>query len=258
MTTNTTTMQLRSSSPKNWWVGAALGLGGLLFVARYVVLGVLYVWTLVDDSFSFVAMLGMWYLFPLSFAFSYPLVFWSAFGISLALVVVALFWARPGKVARVLLVLVGLVVLLTPLLHRYRPAVRATADAVLRVPTLPNFLWSTPKAFAAGAEIRRCTYTLHGWDNEAALYYTETCGDRVFQWRYAPQSDTRILVATVPDDVLWTPVARPTDSVRATMPGDDPLQISIRGTVLVSPDGVWRAFIARHLYGPEDVVVVKK
>lgn len=255
-------MSVDTSVPKRrpgeyWLVRMALGLGGVLFVARYFVLGLLYVKSLVGyGSISFVDVLGMWYLFPLSFAFSYPVVFWCVTGLCLTLVVVALFWARPRKVARVALVLVGLVILITPLIYRYRPAVRAVSNAVLRVATQPNFLWSAPKAFAAGAEIRRCVYALHGWDVAGALYYTETCGARAAHWRYLPHLDTRMKIATVPDDVLWKPAARPTDRVVATMPGDDLLQISTRGAVLASPDGVWRALIARHLYGPEDVVVV--
>lgn len=240
-----------------WLVKAALVLGGVLFVARYLVLGLLYVKSLVaNGSISSLDILGVWYFFLLGHAFSYPLVFWSVFVASLALVAVALFGGRPRKVARVALALVGLAILITPVIHRYRPAVRAESDTVMRVPTMPNVLWSAPKAFAAGAEIRRCVYELHGWNVEGALYYMETCGARVSQWRYALQTDSRQQVIAVPGDVLRELAPRPTDSVNATMPGDDALQISTRGPVLVSPDGVWRAFIARHLYGPEDVVVV--
>lgn len=254
MSTNLTVVEPRTH--ERWLVGVALGLGGVLFVARYLVLGLLYAKSLVDGSISFVDVVGMWYLLPLSFAFSYPAVFWCATGLCLMLVVAALLWARPRKVARAVLLLVGLVIVITPVIYRYRPAVQAVPDVVMRVPTLPNVLWSAPKAFAAGAEIRRCVYELHGWDVDGALYYTETCGARAAYWRYAPQTDVRKPVAAIPDDVLWKPAARPTGSVEAMMPGDDQLHISTRGAVLVSSDGAWQALIARHLYGTEDVIVI--
>jgi hypothetical protein len=37
---------------------------------------------------------------------------------------------------------------------------------------------------------------------------------------------------------------------------DPSLSLSVRTPVLRSPDGLWDAFIARHVYGPEDVIVV--
>ena len=222
-----------SSTPRRggrWLVTAALVLGGVLFVARYLVLGLLYVKSLVaNGSISSLDILGMWYFFLLGHAFSYPAVFWSVFVASLVLVAVALFGGRPRKGARVALALVGLVILITPVIHRYRPAVRAEPDMVMRVPTMPNVLWSAPKAFAAGAEIRRCVFELHGWDVGGGLYYTETCGARVSQWRYAPQADSRQQVAAIPSDVLRELAPRPTDSVNATMPGDDALHVPPEG-----------------------------
>ena len=83
MSTNLTVVEPRTH--ERWLVGVALGLGGVLFVARYLVLGLLYAKSLVDGSISFVDVVGMWYLLPLSFAFSYPAVFWCATGLCLML-----------------------------------------------------------------------------------------------------------------------------------------------------------------------------
>lgn len=140
---------------------------------------------------------------------------------------------------------------------RYRPAVKAQPGVTMRVLTLPT-IWESPsKGFAIGAEVQRCAYALRGWDDDGNLYYTETCGQQVSEWQYSPVSDTRTrLSLSLPEGMHQQAVSRPVDCVTASIPGDPQLRLSVREPVLRSPDGAWDAFVAKHVYGPEDVVVV--
>jgi hypothetical protein len=240
-----------------WLSVVALVLGGLLFLGQYLALAVMHGLRLVGSPTMPIATLDFAYLYPLGLFFSNPLVFWVSSVLVLGLAVLAWMWGHPGRVARVALLLVMLAVVATPLVRHYRPAVQAQSSVTLRVLTLPT-LWESPsKGFSVGAEVCRCAYALRGWDDDGNLYYTETCGQRVSEWRYSPASDTRTrLSASLPDDMYRQTVGRPVGYVMASIPGDPQLRLSVREPVLRSPDGAWDAFIAKHVYGPEDVVVV--
>jgi len=240
-----------------WLLAVTLVLGGLLFVGQYLALAMLHGLRLVGSPTMPVATLDFAYLYPLGLLFSNPVVFWVSSVLVLGLAVLAWVWGHPGRAARVALLLVMLAVVVTPLVRHYRPAVKAQPGVTMRVLTLPA-IWESPsKGFAVGAEVQRCAYALRGWDDDGNLYYTETCGQQVSEWQYSPASDTRTrLSASLPVDMRQRIVSRPEDHVTASFPGDSQLQLAIREPVLRSPDGVWDAFVARHVYGPEDVVVV--
>ncbi len=249
-----------SSSPRRsgrWLLVAALVLGGLLFLGQYLGLVAMNLVRLLGLPFHFVAALDWLYLFPLGLLFSNPLVYWVVSALVLSLAVLA--WARehPDRLGRVALLLVVLAVVAMPLVRHYRPAVKAQPGVTMRVLTLPS-VWESPsKGFGIGAEVERCAYALRGWDAEGNLYYTETCGQRVNEWRYVPSTDTRTRLTTaLPGEMHRRTVSRPVDHVTASFPGDSQLRIAIREPVLRSPDGAWDAFVAKHIYGPEDVVVV--
>ena len=109
------------------------------------------------------------------------------------------------------------------------------------------------KATQVGAEVRRCEYELLGWSqSEGALYGEEVCGERKLNWVYWPMSDHyERAVTAVPEDLVRQDAGDlvRVDSVYSLNPG-------VRQPVLASPEGWWHAFVARHIYGPEDVVVV--
>jgi hypothetical protein len=240
-----------------WLLAAALVLGGLLFLGRYLALVVMHGLRLVGAPTMPMATLDFAYLYPLGLLFSIPVVFWASVALVLSLVVLAWVWGHPGRVARVALLLVVLAVVAMPLVRHYRPAVKAQPGVTMRVLTLPG-IWESPsKGFAIGAEVQRCAYALRGWDDDGDLYYTETCGQQVSEWQYSPVSDTRTrLSASLPDDMYQQVVGRPVNHVTASIPGDPQLRVSVCEPVLRSPDGAWDVFVARHIYGPEDVVVV--
>ncbi len=240
-----------------WLLIAALVLGGLLFVGQYLAIAVMRGLHLVGSPLIPAVILDFAYLYPLGLLFSNPIIFWVSSVLVLALAVLAWVWGHPNRVARAALLLVLLAVVATPMVRHYSPAVKAQPGVTLRVLTLPT-IWESPsKGFGVGAEVCCCAYALRGWDDDGNLYYTETCGQRVYEWQYSPASDTRTrLSASLLVDMRQRIVSRPEDHVTAGFPGDLQLQLAIREPVLRSPDGAWDAFVARHVYGPEDVVVV--
>lgn len=241
----------------SWLLAVALILGGLLFLGQYLGLVLMNLVRLLGLPFQFVALLDWLYLFPLGLLFSNPVVYWVSSALVLSLAVLAWVWGHPGRAARVALLLVVLAVVATPLVRHYRPAVKAQPGVTMRVLTLPD-IWESPsKGFGVGAEVRRCVYALRGWDEDGNLYYTETCGQRVYEWRYTPATDTRTRLAlSLPDDMHQQTVSRPTDRVAARLSNDETLLITVREPVLRSPNGAWDAFVSRYIYGPEDVVIV--
>ena len=123
----------------------------------------------------------------------------------------------------------------------------------MRVPTEPGAVAGVVKATQTGAEVRRCEYELLGWSrSEGAIYGEEVCGGRKLNWVYWPLSDHyERAVPVVADELMREEVSELTGvhSVHS-------LDSVVRGPVLRSPEGWWNAFIPRHIYGPEDVVVV--
>jgi hypothetical protein len=240
-----------------WLLLTALVLGGALFLGQYLALAMMHGLRLVGSPTMPIATLDFAYLYPLGLLFSNPFVFWVSSVLVFGLVALAWVWGHPDRTARAVLLLVMLAVVATPLVRHYHPAVKAQPGVTMRVLTLPT-LWESPsKGFGVGAEVCRCAYALRGWDGDGNLYYTETCGQQVSEWRYSPASDTRTrLSASLPDDMHRQTVSRPVDHVVASIPGDPQLRVSVREPVLRSPDGAWDAFVAKHVYGPEDVIVV--
>jgi hypothetical protein len=234
---------------------AALSFGGLFFVIRYLVMALAYVAWRVRLPTAVIAGLDFGYLYPLSVLFAQPGVYWVVSGVGLLLVAAALVFAKPGRLAAAALAMVAVGIVGGALFQRYQPAVEARPGVTMRVPTMPGWWASPAKRFRAGAEMRRCDYVLEGWDRSGGLLYVETCGERQRRWRYEPADDTLAPSGAVAD-VSAAQVDRPRDRVAATMPMDPSLSLSVRTPVLRSPDGLWDAFIARHVYGPEDVIVV--
>jgi hypothetical protein len=234
---------------------AALGLGGLLFVGRYLAMALAYVAWRMGLPTAVAAGLDFVYLYPLSVLFAQPGVYWAVSGLGLLLVVAALVFAKPGRLAAAALAMVAVVIIDGALFQRYQPAVEARPGVTMRVPTMPGWWASPAKRFRAGAEIRRCDYVLEGWDRSGGLLYVETCGTHQRRWRHVPADGTLTPSAAVAD-ISAEQVDRPTDRIAAAIPGDLSLSLAIRTPVLRSPDGLWDAFVARHVYGPEDVIVV--
>lgn len=184
----------------------------------------------------------------------------SVLGIVLALT--ALVWGHPNRLTRALLVLSLLAILAFPWFRRYEPAVVPAPGYQMRWPTRPGRLETVVKAAQAAAEIRPCEYTLLGWRADGVLYYQETCrwGTRV--WGYDPVTEggPRRLAEAPANlvqearevwelDGIWVPGVPPEGQAHTR-------SVVVQGQGLASPDGRWVAVVVRHLYGPEDVVVL--
>lgn len=152
-------------------------------------------------------------------------------------------------------------------LAHYQPAVVAAPGYDMHWPTRPAGAWAAiTKSYQSFVETRTCEYTVLGWSVESTLYYQETCEDGDPQtWSYAPGSENepRAVEASPPDlfqqavprrailDWVRVPQVRPADAEPSVR------RLGVRVDGLASPDGRRVAVVVRHLYGPEDVLVLE-
>ncbi|MGD8491241.1 MAG: hypothetical protein PVI68_19700 [Anaerolineae bacterium] len=153
------------------------------------------------------------------------------------------------------------------LFAHYQPAVVPAPGYDVHWPTQPAGAWAAiTKSYQSFLETRTCEYTVLGWSVESTLYYQETCEDGDPQtWTYDPDSENEpraveaspldLLQQVVPRHAIleWVrvPQVRPADaepSVRG---------LGVRVDGLASPDGRRVAVVVRHIYGPEDVLVLE-
>lgn len=265
-------MTEETQSPKrhSWLVPAALVFVVVIFGSHYARFPLALAWRALA-SLSLVPWLDRaiersltatyFGLYPLHLLFAGLPIYLALSALGLGLAIAALVLVRPTPVGRIALWLCILAVVGIPAARWYQPAVAVAGNQVVaRVPTRPGPVGGVVKAVQAGTEVRRCEVTLLGWSEQDALYGKETCGPRERLWVYWPMSDRRLqTVETVPDDLTGEPVTRQQlveAGVAARMPGDPDLRIVVREPGLASHEGGWIAFVARHLYGPEDVVVL--
>ncbi|MCL5952426.1 MAG: hypothetical protein M1132_12030 [Chloroflexi bacterium] len=255
-------------SPRVWLVVVALLVAGLVFAPLYLAMAI-YPW--LPHSFS--GPPPMWYSALGLLNFGRDLLFSdlarylvvSLLGIGTA--AVALLWARPYRIVQALLVLALLAILVFPWIYEYQPGLVAAPGYAMRVPTHPGFMGGVVKRAQDGAEQVPCKYELLGWDVTNILFYQATCGnDPAVTWFYDPRGaiDDPHVTPRAPgglarDEMLSYEVL---DRVRASgvwPPDAEPgvRSIQLRQGSLRSPDGQWVALISRHVYGPEDVVIVR-
>jgi hypothetical protein len=202
----------------------------------------------------------------------YPNVLFSDLGRYLAASVLSLGLAagaavldRPGRVGALLLALTLLGVATFPWLYRYQPALFAAPGHELVVVTRTGLLDGMVKRAQLGAELVPCRYTLLGWGEAGDLYYQSDCGADSRLWTLAPDREAAPrAVAEAPAGL----VAKESQSAVVGVvryPSSDPsteanLRLAaIRGKVgLPSPDGRRVALVSRHIYGPEDVLLVSR
>lgn len=158
-------------------------------------------------------------------------------------------------------------VLATLAAFRYQPAVVAARGYDMAWPTRPGPAGSLVKSYQMFFEMRPCEYELLGWTEGGQLYYRESCRKRDSQvsqvWAYDPDRRGRPRPAGVPPNLSQQVVPRESllEWVRSprVWPADAELNVrrlEVRVDGLASPDGQWVAAVVRHIYGPEDVIVV--
>jgi len=148
---------------------------------------------------------------------------------------------------------------------RYQPAVVAAAGYEMHWPTRPALRASVVKSYQRFFEIRPCEYTVLGWGAEGAVFYQEACRDNLPKiWAYDPDEGTEPRrMETAPVDLLQEAVPRSSilEWVRSprVRPADAEPMVrnpKVRVDGMASPEGRWVAVVVRHIYGPEDVIVL--
>lgn len=154
------------------------------------------------------------------------------------------------------------------LVFNYRPAVTAAPGHQMRWPTQPDLRGSIVKGYQAALDQgRTCAYSLLGWDGEGTLFYLEDCQDSDARlWSFDPEDSrgpyhvetvaANLVQETVARDSILEMVRSPLVRPREAEPNVRALEVRADG--LASPDGRWVAAVVRHIYGPEDVIVLTR
>ena len=180
-------------------------------------------------------------------------------------------WRR-GRLYLLLIALAS--VLAFPFVMRYQPAVEAAPGVELQIVEQPGVLQGVVKRCQVAAEIRgQCQYEPLGWMDAQTLVYRKWCGGYYTEegWQpgdpQPPQAYHLNTNEVLPFDgdlgALSDETCAPGVCVSPALaekkyfpplhylPGhfEDPV---------ISPDGHWIAFTARHVYGPEDLLIISR
>ncbi len=167
-----------------------------------------------------------------------------------------------------------------PGLLAYQPAVRAAPGWTLRMVEPPGPLEGVVRTCQAAAEVPgECQYEPLGWADEETLVYRKWCGGHFVVDRENVRSEWDPGVPGIPlsYSVATGEVAPfegdPTSLHRQTCDPNRCVQPGLAlapgfpppgyfaghfGDPLLSPDGRRVAFTARHVYGPEDLLVLER
>jgi hypothetical protein len=155
---------------------------------------------------------------------------------------------------------------------RYQPAVEAAPGVELRIVEKLGLLEGVVKQCQVGAEVRGCVYEPLGWVDARTLVYRKWCGGHYTEEGWEPGSPGCPMLYDLKTGKIGASLADRAPSYETCKPGicvtpalaekeffaplyylpghfEDPV---------VSPDGRWVAFTARHVYGPEDLLVISK
>lgn len=172
---------------------------------------------------------------------------------------------------RFYLLTIALVAVLTfPLLMHYQPAVKAASGIELRIVDEPGLLAGVVKSCQAAAEVRGCQHEPLGWADAQTLVYRQWCGGSYDTdgWHpgdpQPPQAyhlDTDEVSPFDGDlDALTHETCAPSVCVLPALAKREPFEQGYYPgqyeDALFSPDGRWVAFTTKHIYGPEDLLVI--
>ena len=146
----------------------------------------------------------------------------------------------------------------------YQTAIQVTDKYRMTSPTQPSFLERGLRNLQVLGEVTPCSYRLLGWEKQS-LFYEEICNNQNEVYQFNPQTEDSL---RIPDALsienLYVRSRNHTeilDQFRAdgVAPPEAELsviELSLRGTALVSPNGEWLAIVAKHVYGPQDILVI--
>ena len=146
----------------------------------------------------------------------------------------------------------------------YQTAVQPAEGYSITSPTRPRFLGHSLRNLQVLGEVTPCSYQLLGW-KEQNLFYEEICSAKSSMYQFNPQTEQTIRVNDIAaiENVYISPTAHTEILAQFQTKGIKPyeaelatIELSVRGTALLSPNNEWLATLARHVYGPEDILVV--
>jgi len=186
-------------------------------------------------------------------------------GLSIITIGLGLIIGRGKRRLRVWLLVILCAVIAFPLLFRYRPALAAAPGYTMDLVTDPGLFDGMVKASQNVLEQTPCTYSLLGWSEDNRLYYQARCEGQIRTWRHSPaQADRPTPVSGSPTDLQATTVdeetmlamvraagVRPTEYESVTRP----LLLASEG--LASPNGRWMAAVTQHIYGTQDIILLR-
>lgn len=180
---------------------------------------------------------------------------------------------QAGNRRRLYLLSIILVLLLsTPLIVRYRPAAEAAPGVEMQIVERPGLLKGMVKSYQSMAEVRGCQYEPLGWVDEQTLLYRTRCGggyNPEGEWEPGTPGATRFYDVDsghsgtyASDQELLHEPCDPFKCVRpylASPPGiPHGYYAGAYPKPLISPDGRWVAFTTKHVFGPEDLLVIAR
>ena len=195
--------------------------------------------------------------------------FFSAAGLALSLITLGLLVARDRRqvfrrACFYLLVACAASVLVFPIVFRYRPAVQASPGVEMRLVDQPGFLNGAVRSCQISAELQNEVYVPVGWAAEHMLVYRRySCGPQAFKWDCGDETTWAYDVQTghttlhsANEAALTGHFCAPQICVKPYLSTKSFFSGRRSPEALVSTDGRWIAFTARHVYGPEDLLVI--
>ncbi len=230
----------------------AVLLGGMLYGLFYLLIGAVFLpVSIFRIHLPIMAFADILYLYPRALLLSRPVPYLVTSLGSLGLAISALWVGKPGKLTRWLLVTTIVTIFIYPFTAAYQPAVIANPGYTLYNATQPPFLLGPTKSAQVGAEIHRCSCILLGWHKEN-LYYAEHCAGVHSNWSYSLLTHHAARISAVPDALTRNAASLSSLAVRSR----NPYKIHEAAGIFTSPNGQWHAFVAQHIYGPEDVLLI--
>jgi len=196
---------------------------------------------------------------------------------ALVLTSAALIWLavreqrRSWRHGRLYLLLIALAAVLAfPFVMRYQPAVEAAPGVELRIVEKPGLLEGAVKQCQVGAEVRGCVYEPLGWVYEHTLVYRKWCGGFYTKEGWQPGSPGCPMLYDLKTGKIGLSLADRAPSYETCNPAVCVSPALAERTYfpplhylpghfedpVISPDGRWIAFTARHVYGPEDLLII--
>lgn len=157
-----------------------------------------------------------------------------------------------------------LYILALPLLLQYKAALHSAPGNEMKLVTQPLLWEKLTRAAQVISEKQPCEYQLLGWQ-ENWLYYQSKCNEDLRFWKFdSNQSVKPQVVGAVPSNLVSSFV--PHDEVLLMVRAEDVWPMNneehVRAILLVG-DGVtnidnsWIAIISQHIYGPQDIILIK-